>query len=347
MPRELFPQLAGNAKLKTQLAPTVSSTPPSLSHAYILEGPHGSGKHTLARAVAASLVCENREKDGPLPCGNCLACRKIFRDISPDFITVRREEDKSTLGIEPIRALRSDIHIYPNELEYKFYLVEDADTMTVQAQNAFLLTLEEPPAYGVMFLLCENSRALLETVRSRAQTLRLQPLTNEETARRLAEISPEAAALQRQNPALFTSAVVASRGCPGRARELLSTAEGEEITARRAAAEKFLRLVSDRTTAAEAMCMLIAECRGSREKALLLLADLSDALCDLILLKKSETSELRFFPDREAALDLSDAFSMQRLLALSDAVKTADTDLNRNLNVRLTLMSMLADAGIL
>lgn len=306
MPRELFPQLAGNAKLKTQLAAAVCAAPPALSHAYVLEGPQGSGKHTLARALAASLVCENRDKDGPLPCGTCLRCRKIFRDICPDFITVRREEDKTTLGIEPIRSLRTDIHIYPNELDYKFYMVEDADTMTVQAQNAFLLTLEEPPAYGVIFLLCENSRALLETVRSRAQTLRLQPLTAEEIAER-----------------------------------------PEEIAARRKDAEQFLRLASDRTTAAEAMCMLVGACRGSREKATLLLADIGEAIRDLILLKKSETADLRFYTDRDAAMNLSDGFSMGRLLALSDAVKTAVTDIDRNLNVRLTLMCMLSDAGIL
>lgn len=347
MPRELFGQLAGNAKLKSKFAAAVCAEPPALSHAYILEGPRGSGRHTLARSIAASLVCEHRAGTSPLPCGTCLQCRKIFRDISPDFITVRREEDKDSLGIEPIRALRTDIHIYPNELDYKFYLVENADTMTVQAQNAFLLTLEEPPAYGVIFLLCENSRALLETVRSRAQTVRMQPLTAEENSLRLTQISPEAAQLQKQNPALFSSAVVASRGCPGRALELLSSAEGAEIAARRDILEKFLRLVADRTSAAEGMCLLVSHCRGSRETAALLLADLSDALRDLILLKKSEAVELRFFSDTEAAADLSDMFPIKRLFSLADAVKTAAADLDRNMNVRLTLMSMLSDAGIL
>ena len=347
MPRDLFPQLAGNAKLKKQLTAAVTGEPPALAHAILLEGPRGSGKHTLARSIAAAMVCENRSESGPLPCGQCLHCRKIIRDISPDFITVRREDDKATLGIEPIRALRSDIHVYPNELDYKFYLVENADTMTVQAQNAFLLTLEEPPAYGIMFLLCENTGALLETVRSRAQTLRLQPLSAEENAARLLEISPEAVRTKQQNPALFQSAVIASRGCPGRALELLSSAEGAEITARRQQAEHFLRLSADRTTSAEAMCALINNCRGSRENASLLLANLADALRDLILLQKSDTAELRFFTDRDAAVELSDTFSLKTLLRLSDGVKNAADEIDRNRNVRLALMSMLADAGII
>lgn len=73
--------------------------------------------------------------------------RKIFAGISPDVITVTREDGKASIGIDTIRDLRTDVHVMPNELDSKIYIIEDADTMTAQAQNALLLTLEEPPAY--------------------------------------------------------------------------------------------------------------------------------------------------------------------------------------------------------
>jgi len=343
----LFPLIAGNEKLKNQLRTAICTEPPALAHAYIIEGPSGSGKRTLAKSIAASLVCENRGKTGSLPCGTCLNCRKIFKGISPDVISIKREDGKQGLGVDQVRNLRTDVHIYPNELEYKFYIVENADTMTAQAQNAFLLTLEEPPAYGVILLLCENSRALLETVRSRAQTLRMQPLSNSENEKRVLEISPGAALKKEKDRAVFDSAIISSRGCPGKAIELLTSEEGLAIAERHQEIEKFIRLAADRRHVADAMTELVSYCSGNREKATAVISDLSDALRDLILLKKSENCELRFYSDPEKATETADMFPMKKLLAFSDAAAKAASDAERYINVRLGLMTMLCDAGII
>ena len=121
------------------------------------------------------MACEHR-KDGKqsLPCGKCLACRKIAEGVSPDVTFIRRAEDRATLGVSIIRDLREDLYIAPNENEKKVYIIEEADRMTDEAQNALLLSLESPPPYVVFLLLTQNVDSLLETIRSRAPVLRLQ-----------------------------------------------------------------------------------------------------------------------------------------------------------------------------
>lgn len=344
----LFPLLAGNRRLKEKMLPAITSEPPAVSHAYIIEGPSGSGKLTLAKSIAASLVCEKRgDPDSPLPCGHCLACRKLFEGLSPDLSVIDCDESKKSIGVDQIRDLRRDVHIYPSELDYKFYIVKGADTMTAQAQNAFLLTLEEPPAYAVIMLLCENSSLLLETVRSRAQKLRTTPLDYEENLRTVLKISPAAAMKQRQNPAVFEAAVVASHGCPGRAIELISSEEGVKIAERREKVENFITLAADRRRGSEAMNSLFAYAGASRDNAAAFLSDLITAVRDLLVLKKSEEAPLLFFPDRESAIEKSDAVPIKRLLALSDAAEKAAAAIERYMNVRLTLMAMLSQAGII
>ena len=149
----------------------------TLAHAYIIEGKSGSGRHTLAKHIIAALACERNEEK--LPCGECLSCRHIFEDKCPDVMT-RGKEDKASVGIHAIRTLKNTISAVPNDLDFKAYIIEDADTLTMQAQNAFLLTLEQPPTEVFFFILCENARSLLETIRSRAAILRTEPIPHQE-----------------------------------------------------------------------------------------------------------------------------------------------------------------------
>ena len=170
-----FPDLVGNRALAARLDGEIRSG--KLSHAYILAGPAGSGKHTLALRIAMALSCENRKIPGvPLPCMTCPSCRKILSGNSPDYIRVAKDKGRATLGVEAIRFLREDVLIAPNDTDTKIYVIEDAETMTPQAQNALLLTLEEPPQYVLFLLLAANTENLLETVRSRAPVLRMEPI---------------------------------------------------------------------------------------------------------------------------------------------------------------------------
>lgn len=342
--KEIFPKLYGNGALKARLGKSLLAPTPDTAHAYIIEGAKGIGKHTLALTLAASLVCEARS-DGtkPLPCGECESCRKIFAHICPDVIEIGRDGDKASLGVDAIRALKGDVCIYPNDLDLKFYIINDADTMTVQAQNAFLLTLEEPPAYVVFLLLCESAASMLETVRSRAPVIRMQPLSPDELSAALRASLPTAS----RDKELFDAAVMSAGGSLGRAIELLSGDASAEVAARRQAAAKFCRICADKKKSAEALAHLCAACTNSRDEAIKVLTDISTAFRDLCLLKKSSDAPLRFYTDRAAATELSDSYPLRRLLTFSEEVASAIESLEKNMNVRLTLISLLSRTGMM
>ena len=148
-----------------------------LKQAYILSSPQRSEGVQAARRLAAAAVCTS---GGAVPCMKCRGCRKALEGIHPDVIALRRPTDdkgraKKEITVDQIRAMSADAYVLPNEAARKAYIIEDADMMNVQAQNAALKLLEEPPA-GVMFILCvENSQLLLPTIRSRCAELSVAP----------------------------------------------------------------------------------------------------------------------------------------------------------------------------
>ena len=142
-----------------------------VSHAYILNGERGSGKKMLANLFATTLLCEEQ---GPDPCNACHSCHQAESGNHPDIIRVTHEKP-NTISVDDIRRqVNEDIQIKPYQGHYKIYIIAEADLMTVQAQNALLKTIEEPPAYAVIFLLTENAEALLPTITSRCVMLKLR-----------------------------------------------------------------------------------------------------------------------------------------------------------------------------
>ncbi|SBW12533.1 putative DNA polymerase III, delta' subunit [uncultured Eubacteriales bacterium] len=222
-------QLAGNMPLKRQLS--AESAGRGLSHAYILAGPAGTGKHTLARLLAAALVCEGA---GDKPCETCPHCRKALRDIHPDVIRIGG--DGKDINVAQVRALRSDAYIRPNEASRKVYLLENAQTMNPSAQNAMLKLLEEGPAYAAFLLLTDNSAALLATVRSRCEGLTLSPVTDSEAEGYLRARYPE------QAPRAIAELAARCEGVLGRAVAELEGSGGTGPV--RDGAVKLLRLLS-------------------------------------------------------------------------------------------------------
>ena len=146
-----------------------------VSHAYILNGEKGSGKRLLANLFAMSLQCQNRDEDGDA-CGKCQSCKQAVSNNQPDIIRVTHEKP-NTISIDDIREqINNDIVIKPYSSKYKIYIVPDADMMSVQAQNALLKTIEEPPAYAVLVLITTNPEVFLPTILSRCIQLKLRPL---------------------------------------------------------------------------------------------------------------------------------------------------------------------------
>ncbi len=147
-----------------------------VSHAYILNGESNSGKMMLAEAFAMALQCE---AGGSEPCMECRSCRQAKEHNQPDVIYVSHEKP-NVISVDDIRhQLNNDIVIKPYSSKYKIYIVDEAEKMNVQAQNALLKTIEEPPAYGIILLLTTNADGFLPTILSRCITLNLKSVNED------------------------------------------------------------------------------------------------------------------------------------------------------------------------
>ena len=202
-----FDELLGNARLKENLRASLNRG--RVSHFYLISGPAGSGKKTLARLLAASILCKNQNK----PCLSCEACRKVMADTHPDFITVQDPEHKN-IAVKIVRQIREDMFVRPNEADRKIYMF--AQDLGDEGQNALLKVLEEPPEYGVFLLLSDNPEKLLVTVRSRCTELQLQSLPEDVLHQQLQKDFPQA------DPDTLSAAIARSGGYLGQAKQLLA-----------------------------------------------------------------------------------------------------------------------------
>lgn len=173
-------------KLKETLSEALSEG--ILSHAILIEGPKGTGKRDLILWLAEAILCP---KEVP-PCGNCAVCRKVRDGNHPDVETILPEKD--SIGIGSIRSLKESLFLAPSEAQQKVYLIPNAEKMTVEAQNALLKSLEEPPSYARFLLTAENKNDLLDTIRSRVTIYTLEAPSRKACAAELQKLLPELSA---------------------------------------------------------------------------------------------------------------------------------------------------------
>ena len=338
-----FSTMIANDDLCTYFSSSIRAN--TLSHAFILLGAKGTGKHTLARLIAAALNCEcKRDDHASIPCLECDSCRKIMNGGSPDLILVSREKDRATLGVEAIRLIKDSITFYPNDGDYKVYIIEDAHTMTAQAQNAFLLTLEEPPSYAVFILLCENTESILETIKSRAPILRLKTPGEKEVVEFLSKNNSLARSFINNSPEEFKQIYLAAGGSIGRILELISSGDKKQIIQNRALTQKLIEALANKTVARDfaEISAMFTQKRDEREKVISQLLDIQGALRDLMAVKKSDNAKMVFFTDPDYAEELSYSLSLQRITEIMESAERARLSLIRNANVKLTVMNFLS-----
>ena len=147
-----------------------------VSHAYIINGPDKSGKMMLAEAFAMTVQCEQGGRDA---CLECHSCKQALGRNQPDIIYVSHEKP-NTISVDDIRTqVNNDIVIKPYSSRHKIYIIDEAEKMNVQAQNALLKTIEEPPAYAIILLLTTNADNFLPTILSRCVSLNIKAVPDE------------------------------------------------------------------------------------------------------------------------------------------------------------------------
>lgn len=212
-----FHDIIGQEQIKEHLQNAISAK--KISHAYIINGEKSSGKEFIARVFAMTLQCE---KGGTEPCQECHSCKQALSDNQPDIIYVSHEKP-NTISVDDIRAqINNDIAIKPYSSPYKIYIMNEAEKMTPQAQNAILKTLEEPPEYAVIMLLTSNVNALLPTILSRCVVLNMKPVADDLVRKFLMQ--------QLQVPDYKAEVCVAfARGNIGKAKSLASSEDFDNI----------------------------------------------------------------------------------------------------------------------
>lgn len=316
-----FSDIIGQEQIKEHLMNALSAG--KISHAYIINGEKASGKEFIARVFAMALQCEEA---GIEPCQECHSCKQALSENHPDIIRVAHEKP-NTISVDDIRAqVNNDVGIKPYSRPYKVYIVNEAEKMTVQAQNAILKTLEEPPAYAVILLLTTNANSLLPTIRSRCVLLNMKPVSDGLVKRYLME--------QLQIPDYKAEVCVAfARGNIGKAKALASSEDFENV---KAEALSLLKYIKDME-----LNEMIAAVRRINEYKL----EISDYLDifaiwyrDVLLFKATnDVNHLVFREEIQALRTAAQRSSYEGIETIIKALDTAKRRLDANVNFELTM----------
>ena len=303
----LFDVIYGNTQIKTYLSSEIAAG--KLAHAYIFEGPSGSGKFTLAMRVAAALVPEYSDK--------------ILGSGSVDVTVLGLPEDRKTIGIGTVRDLKYRASVQPQELPCQIFIIRDAHTMTPEAQNSLLKILEEPPAGVYIFLLCDSASHLLPTVRSRAPVLRMQVFEENELGELLVRRNDKARALSERSPEDFALLLRTSGGTVGNALAGLCLRKD----ARAALRDKTAALIGHlRDGKRSDVLLFFASQNFQREELSAILGFLGEAARDMLAVKKCSEPRLLFYLSQETAEEDASCFaseSLMKLYTLTDELQDA------------------------
>ena len=305
--------ILGNEKIRHHLRESIIKR--SISHAYILAGDKGIGKSKIAREFAMELICDKNTG-----CGECPACRQFLAGAYPDFFYMDAE-GKESIGIDRIREnIVNDVSIRPYHGKVKIYIIDEADKMTVGAQNALLKTIEEPPEYVVILLLVRNMSILLETIRSRCIKLLLSAVSNDRTKRWLVE--------KGTSEDLATVVASYSNGAPGIAKAM---AESEDFAGMYNQNVEFLKKISEASI--NDILLFIEELKkrtgGFRDFINFLRLWYRD-ICILKLTKKIDN--LVFIREESIILRLSREYTLKKINSIIDLIDETETRLNSNVS---------------
>lgn len=301
-----FP-LIGNTGVKNAVLSAISEK--KLPHAVIIEGERGTGRHTLADFIARAALCFGEDA----PCGECRSCTLSKAGTHPDISVTSAESGKKNITVDRIRALRSEAYVKPHIASGRVFIIDGADTMNEQAQNALLKVLEEPPGEVYFILVSESKSALLNTVISRCTVLSLT--------------APEISAAEEYiltNYAFEKEAVTdAANGTNGNIGAALEILKGESAPLKSAAAD-FVGYMLDGDIAEMLNCTLEAQ--------------------------KSRTDAAAFFKELRLAVSaasragLDNRFRLKSLLNLYGELNIFEQTLNTNINLALLFCALTSKA---
>ena len=321
-----FTDIVGQEQLKEHLENAIKTN--KVSHAYIINGERSSGKEFIAKTFAMALQCENRQ--GIEPCQECHSCKQALSGNQPDIIFVTHEKP-GTIGVDDIRSqINGDVAIKPYSSPRKIYIMNEGEKMTVQAQNALLKTLEEPPEYAVILILTTNVDSLLPTILSRCVVLNMKPVKDAQIKKFLME--------NMEIPDYKADVCVAfARGNVGKARLL---AKSEEFDKVKEEAITLLKYIGE---------MELNEVVAAIKKINEYKYDVNDYLDilsiwyrDVLLFKAThDVNNLIFREEIQYIRKVADKSTYEGIEKIIDALEKSKQRLNANVNFDLTMELLL------
>ena len=320
-----FQEIRGNKSLTEQLKAVVSEG--KASHAYLFLGGAGAGKRLIANTFAKALQCEGERQK---PCGSCRSCQSFDHKNHPDVIYFQALEKPPKYTIEDVRKqIVETVDLKPFQYEKKIYIIEKADTLNVQAQNALLKTLEEPPAHVMFLLLAERAEAFLPTILSRVVTMKIRPLSEEVVAEYL--MGTGLSVEESHTLAAY------SQGRIGQALELMEDDVFREMR------QDILGKLEALPSMNEGEAYLMAKELEAYKSDLRFLDIMELWYRDLLTAKSLREERYLIQKDKKEAIFRGANEPAEKLAKKAQAVRTARMRLSQNANFRLTLEVMLMD----
>ncbi|MBQ2879782.1 MAG: DNA polymerase III subunit [Anaerotignum sp.] len=320
-----FQEIRGNKSLTEQLKAAVLDG--KASHAYLFLGGAGAGKRLIANTFAKALQCEG---SGLKPCGKCRSCHAFDHKNHPDVIYFQAQEKPPKYTIEDVRKqIVETVDLKPFQYDKKIYIIEKADTLNVQSQNALLKTLEEPPAHVLFLLLAERAEAFLPTILSRVVTMKIRPLSEETVAEHL--MGTGLSAEESHTLAAY------SQGRIGQALELM------EDDAFREMRQDILGKLEALPSMNEGEAYWMAKELEVYKNDLRFLDIMELWYRDLLTAKSLKEERYLIQKDKKEAIFRGANEPAELLAKKAEAVRNARIRLSQNANFRLTMEVMLMD----
>lgn len=319
-----FEEIRGNTPLVEQLRRSAASG--RSSHAYLFLGGAGAGKRLIANTFAKALQCEGEKR----PCDSCKSCHAFNHGNHPDVIYFQPLKNGKTYTIEDVRErLLETVDLKPFQYEKKIYIIEKADTLNIQSQNALLKTLEEPPAHAVFLLLAERAEAFLPTILSRVVVMKIRPLS----AETIADYLMQAGHLAEESHILSAYA----QGRIGQALELVEDEGFREMR------QDILGKLEALPSMSEGEAYLLAKDLEGYKNDLRFLDIMELWYRDLLTAKSLREEGYLIQRDKKDAIFRAAKEPAALLAKKAAAVRTARMRLAQNANFRLTMEVMLMD----
>ena len=319
-----FEEIRGNTPLVEQLRRSAASG--RSSHAYLFLGGAGAGKRLIANTFAKALQCEGEKR----PCDSCKSCHAFNHGNHPDVIYFQPLKNGKTYTIEDVREqLLETVDLKPFQYEKKIYIIEKADTLNIQSQNALLKTLEEPPAHVVFLLLAERAEAFLPTILSRVVVMKIRPLS----AETIADYLMQAGHLAEESHILSAYA-------QGRIGQALEFVEDEGFREMR---QDILGKLEALPSMSEGEAYLLAKDLEGYKNDLRFLDIMELWYRDLLTAKSLREEGYLIQRDKKDAIFRAAKEPAALLAKKAAAVRTARMRLAQNANFRLTMEVMLMD----